>query len=162
MLTSKRLLQNRKGMASLEMIPVIIVVAILLNFTLGFYGIVQTGILNSIAARNYAFETFRHRSNLVYFHDVRGNGTSNFLQKNLRLHGIASENRGADVKTAIATTRNIGFGSNPDSAGTQDTHEGGRGIATVVQGMRDSDIDVSPVWIRPMYGICLNSTCKPN
>ena len=150
---------NSKGFATIEMIPIMIIIAILLNFSIGFFGIVHTGILNSIAARNYTFETFRNRTNLLYFHDSRGVG--HYRKYNSRAHGIASESRKSD--RAIATTRKIGFGMNPEDEGSQEIHEGtatGGGIFGISQGQRNEDIATSPVWIRPMYGICLNTTCS--
>lgn len=162
-----RRLRDRKGMATIEMIPIMIVIAILINFALGFFGVIHTGILNSIAARNYAFETFRNRTNLMYFHDVRQITTSDqhFKKYNSRVHGIASENRGSD-NAAIVTLRKIGFGMSPDP-GTktdQSVHEpgggGDRGVFGIEEGVRNEDVDSAPVWVRPAYGICLNAKCS--
>lgn len=163
MLKIPRRLRNNKGLATIEMIPVMIVIAILMNFALGFFGIIQTGILNQIAARNYAFETFRHRTNLLYFHDLRGSGDSK--KYNARVHGIASESRGAAAKNAQATTRPIGFGMNPDTEGSAEDHDAGngggnKGIFSIGEGVRNQDVKTAPVWIRPMYGICLNAKCS--
>ncbi|MBX2987980.1 MAG: hypothetical protein KF802_08780 [Bdellovibrionaceae bacterium] len=161
MLKKLRPFRDQKGLATIEMIPIMIVIAILLNFALGFFGVIHTGILNSIAARNYAFETFRHRTNLLYFHDVRGEG--HYKTQNTRAHGIASENRSGGDTQSVATTRPIGFGMNPESSGGQDVHESGsnnRGIFSIVEGQRNQDISTSPVWLRPMYGICLNAKCS--
>ena len=55
-------LKNDHGMAVLEMIPIMIIVVLLLSFSFGFFGLIHTGILNSIGARNYAFETFKEWS----------------------------------------------------------------------------------------------------
>lgn len=164
MLKIPALLKNRKGLATLEMIPVMIVIAILLNFSLGFFGVIQTGLLNSMAARNYAFETFRNRTNLVYFHDVRGSDHSNTMKHNTRVHSIISDLRGGSSSSVIAwaTGRPIGFGESPEE-GSKDDHDStsaGRGVSSVAEGQRNSDISTSPVWVRPMYGICLNDKCK--
>ena len=159
MLKKRSRLSNNKGLATIEMIPIMIVIALLINFSLGFFGIIHTGILNSIAARNYAFETFRNRTNLLYFHDVRGGG--NYKKYNSRVHGIASESRTAN--RAIASMRSIGFGMNPEDEGSQETHESGgvgKGIFGITEGQRNEDVKTSPVWIRPMYGICLNAKCS--
>lgn len=157
------LLKNEDGLASLEVIPVMIVIAVLINFSLGFFGVIHTGILTQIAARNYAFETFRHRSSLMYFHDVRG-GTSNFAGFNTRAHSIASDKRGASSKAAIATLRSIGFGYAPDDRdGGNQVHEGGgngQNIMSINEGQRNENIDASPVWIRPVYGVCLTMSCR--
>lgn len=155
------ILLKQDGLATIEMIPIVVVIAILLNFAIGFFGIIQTGILNSIAARNYAFETFRHRTNLMYWHDVRGDASS-YKKLNARVHGIASERR--TNKDAIATTRPIGLGMNPENEGTAMTHNSGgegKGIFSILEGKRNESVATSPVWIRPMYGICLNLKCAP-
>lgn len=159
----RRHLRNQKGLATLEMIPVMIVIAILINFALGFFGVIQTGILNSIAARNYAFETFRHRTNLMYFHDVRGEGTPHHYRRyNTRVHGIASEKRSDN--RSVATTRPIGFGMNPEGQGSAQDHnpmsESDNGIFSIKERVRNEDISIAPVWVRPMYGICLNAKCE--
>lgn len=163
MLKSKHL-RNRKGLATLEMIPVMIVIAILLNFSLGFFGVIQTGILNSIAARNYAFETFRHRTNLVYFRDMIGSD-ENYLELNTRVHAIASDRRPASSSVSVATTRPIGFSMNPDAQGSSQDHNplgaaDNDGIFSIRERVRNEDISIAPVWIRPAYGICLNVRCE--
>lgn len=157
------LLKNEDGLASLEVIPVMIVIAVLINFSLGFFGAIHTGILTQIAARNYAFETFRHRSSLMYFHDSRGEASS-FAGYNSRAHSIASDKRGASSKAAIATLRPIGFGYSPDERdGGNQVHEGGGNgvnIMSIAEGVRNENIDASPIWIRPVYGICLTMLCR--
>ncbi len=57
-------------MATIEMLPMMFIFIFLFSYTLGAFGIIHTGIKNSISARAYAFETFRNRSNLVYFRDI--------------------------------------------------------------------------------------------
>lgn len=161
--------RDQKGLASIEMIPIMIVIAILLNFAIGFFGVIHTGILNSIAARNYAFETFRNRSNLTYFHDVREpNSSSNhFRRRNTRVHSIASEKRADSGSTnAIVTLRKIGFNLSPEPGTLNDrgVHEPGagsdRGVFGIDEGTRNDSVDSAPVWVRPAYGICLNEKCS--
>lgn len=162
-----RHLKNRKGLATLEIIPVMIVIALLINYSLGFFGIIHTGILNSIASRNYAFETFRNRTNILYFHDspTRASG-SQYSKFNTRMHGIASETRASTTGSAdaIVTVRPIGFGQSPTvTASDQDHNPSGgdeRGIFAIREKVRNQDVDSAPVWVRPVYGICLNAKCK--
>lgn len=154
------------GLATIEMIPIMVVIAILLNFALGFWGVIHTGILNNIASRNYAFETFRNRTNLLYFHDARepNVSTDHFKRYNTRVHGIASENRASSGSTdAVVTIRHIGFGQSPQTGSDQAIHNPGdaeeRGIFEVQDRVRNDSIDAAPVWVRPMYGLCLNAKC---
>lgn len=163
MLKQRRDRRHEKGFATIEMIPIMVVIALLLNFSLGFYGVIQSALLNSIAARNYAFETFRNRTNLVYFHDVRGDGE--FRKKNSRVHGIASEGRGSsDGTSAVVTLRRIGYGMNPEADQDMSVHEPGStdeaGIFGIKEKVRNDSISAAPVWVRPMYGICLNAKCE--
>lgn len=119
--------RNNSGMSVLEMIPILVMFSLLLNYTLGFFGAIHSGTVNSIAARNYTFETFRQRANLTYLRDdpdwARAEGPSslprmNYTKVGFRFHGVAAENR-ADNSSYVATQRTIKFsdinsGSKPE------------------------------------------------
>lgn len=157
---------DEKGMATLEMVPILVVIAILLNFALGFFGVIHTGILNSIAARNYTFETFRHRTTLVFFHDfIEDRQKGGNKRYNSRVHGIASDVRGNDTNKAVATTRTIGFGMNPEDESNRAVRDpasetGGIFSIEAHKRIEDDSLISAPVWVRPMYGICLNNKCS--
>ncbi|MES3037565.1 MAG: hypothetical protein V4736_06620 [Bdellovibrionota bacterium] len=172
MLTFKRL-KNQNGMAVLEMIPIIIVVVILLNFSIGFFGVMHTGILNSIAARNYLFENLRNRSDLTYH--IRTSPKINYRNNKNRYSGIVSDKQQLTEIGFIATARPIAFVSGfggTDQNGVDLSKVGASNGAEVTthrtripasafaQGDRkDAGLDVGSVWIKTMYGICLDSTC---
>ncbi|MGZ3742964.1 MAG: hypothetical protein ACXWRA_03810 [Pseudobdellovibrionaceae bacterium] len=160
MLTLKKCLKNKKGMAIMELIPIMIIIVILFNFSLGFFGAIHTGILNSMAARNYAFETFRHRSNLAYLRDgVSAEDNVNFSTQNMRIHATVSSN--GDKIHFIATGRPIDFLNELDEAGSKELHN--KQVATLDESKRltADNGGVTPIWVRPQYGICLNSKCGP-
>ena len=90
MLALKKTIKNQRGMAIIELIPTMIIILLLFNFSLGFFGAIHTGILNSMAARNYAYETFRHRSNLNYLRD--SSGEVSYTKEGFRLHATTSDN----------------------------------------------------------------------
>ncbi|HEY8270165.1 MAG TPA: hypothetical protein VIG33_04705 [Pseudobdellovibrionaceae bacterium] len=162
MLTPARQLRNNQGMAVMEIIPIMIIIVILFNFSLGFFGAIHTGILNSMAARNYAFETFRHRSNLVYLRDgVSAEDNVSFGSQNMRIHATVSSNNKGDKTHFIATGRPIDFLAQLDTAGSKDLHN--KQLYTIVDGVRftGNNGGVTPIWVRPQYGICLNSKCGP-
>ena len=159
-------LKNEKGMAALEMIPITIIVVLLLSFSFGFFGVIHTGILNSMAARNYAFETFNHRTDLSY---RRSNGempdvlADYFFKTGYRVHYITSEKRPADSRDLIATNREIAFGwdigkpeviTNPgfhNDAVLKIKDDGTKYTATAGS---------NPVWVQTSYGICLTRKCE--
>jgi len=172
MLKKKKCLSN-SGMAVMEMIPILIIIALLLNFSIGFFGVIHTGILNSIAARNYTFETFRHQANLEYFwrEDFNDGNLSNYVKYGFRFHGIASENRTGD--RWVATSRSIAF-IEPFGGVDKD----GKVLARQ-QNMQNTELDLhntrvftirddgnktligaAPIWVRPIYGICLKAACS--
>lgn len=156
------LLRNQKGMAVFEMIPLLMIIVLFVNFSLGFFGAIHTGILNSISARNYAFETFRNRANLVYFKNTDPNAAAvntEYSKYGMRFHGTATEKDNSAQKW-LASTRMIDFVDSDNRAaeitGTDaSTHDKTRGM----QDGRNTTVGVNPIWIKTTYGICLNASC---
>ena len=157
--------KNQKGMAIIEMIPILVVVLLLVNFSIGFFGVIHTGILNSIAARNYAFETFRHRSNLTYFATNNADNASRAYNIDLqRLHTTLSESSigtGSQGNTP-ATSRTIDFFNyqtrQADETGTSKDYHSNQ-VNTVQDQVKFDGDGVNPVWIKTAYGICINDKC---
>lgn len=155
---------NEKGMAVFEMIPIIVVIVLFVNFSIGFFGAIHTGILNSIAARNYAFETFRNRSNLNYFRNNVGlsstNSKVNYVDMQFRTHAIASDKK-AGTSTWFATTRLIDFMNTSKRAADvvgNTSAEHNRSVRGLRE-TRNETVGVNPIWLRTVYGICLKSQC---
>jgi hypothetical protein len=153
-----QILRNEKGMAMLETVPLLVIFVVLTSFGMGFFGVVHTAVLHSIAARTYSYETFRQRTNLTYFRED-GSGTDastamNFSKKGWRYQAIQHETD--DRKKFVATTRPIAMGRAIASAdSSENTHNSD--IYTILQ--RNERTSVNPVWVMVGYGICLNPTC---
>jgi hypothetical protein len=150
-------------MATIETLPLLLVFVILASYTFGAFGIVHTGILNSIAARTYAFETFRNRTNVTYFRD---NNAANFFHYRVignRLHSINSEQLPpTNDPHFYATERPIRIGMISSTAGTGRNDEHihiSDTMDKVLNGKRNDKVEVDPVWVRTMYGICLSNGC---
>jgi hypothetical protein len=147
------------GFSLIETLPLIMVMSALIGFLLGLWGMVHKNILASIASRNYAFETFNNRSNLIYFNDVRTIGTNanSYELSNVRFHGY-----GESVSGGIgAFTTPYRFPAEETVNEPPELHrnriwnqtllpDGGEG--------QDSAGTKSP-WVLIGYGICLNSNC---
>jgi hypothetical protein len=162
MLTMKKMkARNQRGMAMIEALPLLVIFVMLLSFAMGFFGIIHTAVLSSIAARTYAFETFRNRSNLKYYREDgsaldAGIGPLYLGEKGFRYHAIQheSDNR----PNFVATSRPLTIGANnPNTPGTGDTHNSQ--VYTIQDKTRNQKVDVSPAWIMVGYGICLDPTC---
>jgi hypothetical protein len=155
-------LKNEKGMAIFELIPIIVVIVLFVNFSLGFFGAIHTGILNSIAARNYAFETFRNRSNLVYFRNTSAAGGRqvHYADVQFRTHAIASEKK-SGTDSWYATTRVIDFMSFQKRAADQVGTSAGEHNKNVrdLKDSRNETVGVNPIWLRSVYGMCLSALC---
>ncbi len=154
-------------MATIETIPLIMVFVFLIAYEFGVFGIIHTGIMQSISARTYAFDTFKNRSSLVYFRDNPGAPEKSFFRNaGTRTHGIASEARTDADGTAdgIAAERpiRVGIPFAPDEQSRRDLERHNQKIfdpALVGPLKRNQKVEVNPVWIQVQYGMCLNVNC---
>jgi hypothetical protein len=151
---------NEKGMAVIESIVLVFIFIILFWYSIGFFGVTHTAILQSIASRNYGFEIFRHRSNLWYF---RSN-----TSLPLRYHGYESRIHGTNNeisatgqdKQQYATERRVAmFKGEDEEPQGRSTAEHMRVGTEVQPGVRNQSVSLDPVWIRVQYGICLTVNC---
>ncbi len=159
--TKKRpLYKSEQGMATIETIPLLIIFLILLSYAIGYFGAIHTGILHSIAARNYAFETFRHRPNLTYFRDRQEPRYLGFYyqETQVRFHSISS---GSADDQFMATERPISVGlnsSNSEKIG-RDSQTHNNRVPAIASNQRNADESVNPIWVKTSYGICINAAC---
>lgn len=154
---TKNLNKDEDGMATLEAIPLLICFLVLISHAFGFYGIIQTGILNSIAARTYAYETFRHRSNLHFFRENRFRRSSHYFTSNNRIHGVNAS--GSNAQGSIATERQLAIGMTVADEGRTNATVHNNQIYNINEGARNGTTSTSPVWIMVSYGICLSAEC---
>ncbi len=164
-------LKNQKGMSSIEIIPVLAIFILLVNFSIGFFGVIHSGILNSIAARNYAFETFRNRANLNYLRDCLEDplagqcdppsNPTEYSSVGFRFHSIVDEK--TTTRTFIPTVRAIKFTDRGLAMDPKGVAEHNQKVKLITEGKRASEVGIEegtdPVWIKITYGICLNSNC---
>lgn len=157
--------KNQKGAAIIELIPVLVVIAIIVNFMLGFWGVIHSGILNSIGARNYAFETFRNRSHLNRLRDAPdSDATVEYEPLGFRFHGIIQEGA-PNVTEWYVTQRPIRFSESNFSLDVTDDLNDHRRVFDIQEGQSTKNVyndgqGITRVWLRTIYGICLNATCR--
>jgi hypothetical protein len=158
------MLKNSKGNAIIEIIPILAVFVLILNFSLGFFGLIHSGILNSIAARNYAFETFRNRADLRYLRDIPGvevNLSFTYTKSQVRFHVIKKEGSTAENKYE-ATRRPVKFSDVGGVAEEKGIVEHNK-YRAIMEGQRASEAGAeegaNPAWVKTGYGMCLVATC---
>lgn len=151
-------IKNKKsaesGMSILESLPLIMALAGLIGFLLGLWGMTHKNILHSIAARNYAFETFNHRSNLTYFNDIRSQ-THSYEQSGLRWHAIG-DNDGNILK---ALTTPMRFPAEDSVNESTQLHRVKIWDDSIIPVSGEATVGTKQPWILVGYGICLNADC---
>lgn len=170
----KKKKSNDKGMALIEAIPVLFMVVLVFNFSLGFFGAVHSGILNSIGSYNYTMETFRFRSNLIYFRP--GAGTANYAKSMNRVHGVIGDGyakqdmqRGrwpATVRSIVVSGVNkLEAAHDPERVDhTYVNRNNTTSVWSAISSFTASSEEEAPltpeIWVKTVYGICLNADCE--
>lgn len=148
-------LSNNKGIASLEAVSLLFVFVLFVGYTVGFFGVIHTGILQSIAARAYAWEIFNKRTTLTYHRDDKSSPLT--LRKfGFREHAISDVDKGG-TEEWIVTTRNISIAKDKETINNNPSVHNSR-LTSLTK--RES-IGVNPIWVKTSYGICLNAGCRP-
>lgn len=155
----KSILQSRRGMASIEAVPLLIVFLMLLGYGMGMWGAVHSAVLQSISARTYAFETFRNRTDLRMFRETPLGGPNtalSLIRHGIRVHVSASPNSNVAEGVFPAKLQPLTQGYvAPPATGTAADHND---RVPAVQA-RNQAVGVSPIWIMISYGMCLNLQC---
>lgn len=150
--------KKQKGMAVIESISLIIIFLTLFWYSIGFWGVIHTAVLHSIAARNYAFEIFRHRTHLWHFRTNNASSALKYHNTSVRLHGTNTDATPGANNQQYATERRVAMFNENEAVGRSSTeHMNARG--EIKDGERNTGISLDPVWIMVQYGICLTAQC---
>jgi hypothetical protein len=152
----KQRLKNQKGIATMESTLLLTIFVVFMTYCIGFFGVVHTGILNSISARAYTFETFRNRANVTYFRDSLDQIViEHYARFGYRAHAVLSEKapRGQSGSEWYVTERSIAQGRESPPVNRRPNPN------QMDQLPKRETSGVNPVWIKTTYGICLNERC---
>ena len=140
----------------IETLPLLIIFLIFIGYGMGLFGVIHTGILHSIAARGYAFETFRNRTNTHIFREnVRaGASPENCQPLGMRFHVVQPENQSPTVVTATSRPITMGLPARPLQASQLDHNQRIYSLDP-----RNRSVEISPAWVMVGYGLCLNAGC---
>ncbi|MCB9025641.1 MAG: hypothetical protein H6625_04945 [Bdellovibrionaceae bacterium] len=158
-LKNKQIL-NKRGMATFEAIPMIVIFVMLVGYALGLWGVVHSSTLHSIGARQYAFETLRNRSNYMFFRDKPSESATLYHSLiGYRYHAITVNVDGGRFN---APNVPITIGKKPVNKellnlNTQNRQLHNQGIFELEQ--RNQKVEFSHAWIMSGYGICINPAC---
>lgn len=147
---------KERGIATIEAALLLSIFVVFMTYCVGTFGIIHTGVMNSISARAYAFETFRNRANVVYFRDSSYGDFDQTAKYGVRLHGIVSEketsNKWTPTERPLAQGREI---AEVKANRPQDEDK----MNNLYDKKRELSGEVNPVFIKTVYGICLNYEC---
>jgi hypothetical protein len=146
-------LANEEGYAIFEAVTFLTAFLVFAVYVIDLFTAVHTGIVNSIAARTYAFESFQHRSNLSWLRqeDAGNNPSStlvNFSFEHARFHSVVEETPSQDDSNIISVGRTL----------TQASTDGNNNGATD-QATNQKYKTTNVIKIKAGYGICLDSRC---
>lgn len=137
-------LKNQKGVAVVEMLPLLAVFIILFGLIFGFWTSVHKGILQSISARHYAFEVINNRANFMYHRDTKpAGGAKQYYKKNgYRFFAV--------VEKQLTSTQKLQPQERDLSLFNQDPMS--------IPPSRTSN-KANPIWVKTGYGICIDFEC---
>ena len=138
---------SNKGIAYVEMLPLIILFVMLFGLTFGLWTSIHNGTLRSIAARHYAFEVLNNRTHFVYHRDTSEGSSQQYYKKNAYRVFL-------NVKHQTASNPENIPESNPLSLFDQGI------LKTKPSDTANSKFPQSnPIYLKMGYGICIDSKC---
>ena len=139
-------LVNQRGIAMVEMLPLLFIFVILFGLTFGLWASIHTGMLQSIAARHYAFQVLNNRTHFIYHRDTsKPNNKETYY--------------GKDRKRFFAIIEGY-TGDDPKLVGQKSTiNLFNKGVLNVSEHSGDSG-QSNPILLKTGYGICLDFKCE--
>ena len=140
-------IQNEKGTALLESVVFLMAFLTLTAYIVDFFAAVHTGIVNSIHARTYLFETLQHRTDIGLLRQAPESPANPDQQVPAfnfsRFHSVSEEFLN----------------------GAQNLHPSGRNLTQVSEsdrtsGNQNGSQSTSTIYVRTGYGICVDSRCS--
>lgn len=175
----------RRGIAMVEILPLLVVFVTFFGLAMGLWGAVHSGTLQSIAARHYAFEVINNRTHIEYHRDWEKDsdpGNGNMFgsspkpveyhgEMGMRLFAVVTKQPRKDPKEFVEN-RGLNFFNDIDRK--YDEPPGGilsspqtdsaNKYSSRAGFLEEADLfidtpKINPIWLMNGYGICLNCCC---
>ena len=170
--------KNKKGIAVIEFLFCFFVFVFMLAVLYGAWGVIHSSILNSIAARTYAFSVIRNRSNIRYIRDNYSDSLIGYFDRETRFFGVTTYQPGTSPDW-MAPSASIDFmpppGKDPTlpsrgsgfvgmdvkgrSKERSQWNNGGLGELELPARQSTSNLRTTQVYLKQGYGICLSAAC---
>ena len=142
---------DERGFAIVEAVTFLMVFIIFTLYVIDLFSAIHTGIVNSIAARTYLFETLQHRADIGWLRQEDSTGAKrerHYVLEHERFHTVTDEDTPPSDKTIRAPARVL------TQVNTDD-------IISKVQnsGLDSNKNQTTSIRIKSGYGICLDAQC---
>ncbi len=145
--------KSESGFALLEAVAFLFIFIVLTVYTIDFFTAIHTGIVNSIAARTYLFETLQHRSDITLLRQGPPERDKNpsYVNEHYRFHAVVDEEQNPDDTD-----------SNPSAGRTLTQAD-----STLPHEVNDLKFNskknkTASIYIKTGYGICIDAKCPVN
>ena len=169
--------KNKKGIAVIEFLFCFFVFVFMLAVLYGAWGVIHSSILNSIAARTYAFSIIRNRSNVRFVKD-NASALIGYFNRETRFFGVTTYQPGSKNPDWIAPSVSIDFIPGESDARENAGRLGFIGMEAKGRseersewksrgGLGELQLPATPtrnlrttqVYLKQGYGICLSADC---
>ena len=147
---NSQMLKNEKGVAYVEMLPILILFVTLFGLTFGLWTSIHRASLKSIAARHYSFEVLNNRTHYIYHRDIiEPAGKKSYYEKNGMRFFANVEHQANSANPKLIADKSILslFDSGVSQIYPPDA--------------KNSLPETNPIKIKTGYGICIdNKNCN--
>ena len=146
---------SEKGFALVESIAFLMGFVVLFVYAVDFFTAIHSGILGSISARTYLFETLQHRTDIRFLRqDTTGTGSAdrvNFANDHYRVHMTTTETP-PNNDDIFATIRPLTHSDNSERISNR--------VNYFSPNPTDQNQRATLIWLRTAYGICIDNKCS--
>lgn len=143
----QNLLNNSRGIAMVEMLPLLFIFVILFGLSFGLWSSIHSGILQSIAARHYAFQVLNNRTHFIYHRDTDDNvdkDTQYYKAHGKRFFAVVELQQQSDPE----------FKAEKKALNLFD-----KGVLNITGDPRARTNQTNPIKLKTGYGICIDFKC---
>ena len=169
--------KNKKGIAVIEFLFCFFVFVFMLAVLYGAWGVIHSSILNSIAARTYAFSVIRNRSNVRFIKD-NSSALIGYFDRETRFFGVTTYQPGlnpdwiapsvsidfmpgkSDARENAGKSGFVGMDVKGRSKERSEWIGGNLGELQLPAKQSASNLRTTQVFLKQGYGICLSADCN--
>lgn len=141
------LFKMSRGIAMIEMLPLLVVFITLFGLCFGFWASIHSATLSSIAARHYAFEVLNNRTHFDYHRSDKGYSPQvkeYYTKMAYRVFAVVKHQASAGSTLKVQEKNIQLFDGHAQTKPAQFIQKPNR---------------ASPIWIKSAYGICIDYHC---